>query len=135
MKNIKRFINDFSDFIANSNFIEVAVGVLIAGAIKDMANAFTINIITPMLNALAAQLGLNVDPNSSVSILGMNLGIIAFLSSILTFFVILFVAYLIIKIYAGFKMRYNKEQVEVELSEKEYLKAILDELKESNNNK
>ncbi|MGL5020581.1 MAG: MscL family protein, partial [Mycoplasmatales bacterium] len=110
MKSIRSFFNDFSDFIAGSNFIEVAVGVLIAGAIKDIANSFTSNIISPLFSFIAENLGITIDQTSKINFFGIQIGLSAFLSSIVTFFMILFVSYIIIKIYARFKERVLDEK-------------------------
>ena len=134
MKSIKIFFNDFSDFIAGSNFIEVAIGVLIAGAIKDIANSFTANIISPLFSFIAENLGITIDQSSKINFLGIQIGLSAFLASIVTFFMILFVSYIIIKIYARFKEKVLDEKKIEEENEIKLLKEILEELKLTNNN-
>ncbi|MGL5021308.1 MAG: hypothetical protein ACRC5R_04755, partial [Mycoplasmatales bacterium] len=68
-----------------------------------------------------------------INFFGIQIGLSAFLSSIVTFFMILFVSYIIIKIYARFKERVLDEKKIEDQKEINVLKEILEELKRKNN--
>ena len=46
------FWSDFKDFISKGNVIDMAVGVVIGGAFKDIVNALVNNIIMPLVGLL-----------------------------------------------------------------------------------
>ena len=49
---MKKFFSDFKAFIAKGNIIDMAIGVVIGGAFKDIVNALVSNIITPLIGLL-----------------------------------------------------------------------------------
>lgn len=44
-----KFFSDFKEFIAKGNVIDMAVGVVVGGAFKDIVNALVNNIIMPLV--------------------------------------------------------------------------------------
>ena len=49
---MKKFFSDFKAFIAKGNVIDMAIGVVVGGAFKDIVNALVSNIITPLIGLL-----------------------------------------------------------------------------------
>jgi len=49
MKNIKKFLADFRDFITKGNILAMAVGVIIGGAFKGIINVLVENILMPVV--------------------------------------------------------------------------------------
>ena len=49
---MKKFFSDFKAFIAKGNVIDMAIGVVVGGAFKDIVNALVSNIITPFIGLL-----------------------------------------------------------------------------------
>ncbi len=47
-----KFFSDFKEFIAKGNVIDMAVGVVIGGAFKDIVNALVNNIIMPLVGLI-----------------------------------------------------------------------------------
>lgn len=126
MKRIKKFIEDFREFLEGTNFIDVAIGLLIATAVKDLATQFTSSFIEPIIGKLLNFLDL--DSNSKLKLFGMNFGVIEFIGALFTFIIILLIAFIMLRLYAEFKQN-NDEEEETEL---ELLKQIRDELKNKN---
>ena len=49
---MKKFFSDFKAFITKGNVVDMAVGVVVGGAFKDIVNALVANIITPLIGLL-----------------------------------------------------------------------------------
>lgn len=138
MKRIKNFIDEFKDFLLGSTFIDVAIGLLIAGAVKDVATSFTESFVTPIILQILSVLGINSDINSATTILGVDFYIGTFTTALITFIIIMFVAFTILQAYAKMKEKFAKEaedeEVELALSNEErILMEIRDLLKETAN--
>ncbi len=131
MKGIKLFINDFRQFLLGSTFIDVAIGLLIAGAVKDVATSFTASFVTPIINHLLSFIGVNPDASAPTTIFGIDFYIQPFITALVSFIIIMFVAFSILRIYANFKERFKNNEEEIITSqEAELLQEIRDLLKE-----
>lgn len=130
VRNSKTFVKNFRDFVRDTNFVDVAIGLLIATAIKDLATSFQDNVITPLINSFFQWLGISSGGESpTVTILGAQIGLADFLASILTFFIIMFIAFMILFLYSQFRERLNYEKPDEKSKETELLEQILEELK------
>lgn len=49
---MKKFFSDFKAFITKGNVVDMAIGVVVGGAFKDIVNALVANIITPLIGLL-----------------------------------------------------------------------------------
>lgn len=140
MKRIKSFIDEFKDFLLGSTFIDVAIGLLIAGAVKDVATSFTESFVTPIIMQILSVLGVNSEINSATTIFGVDFYLGTFITALITFVIIMFVAFSILQAYAKMKEKFAKEveeeEVEIALSNEErILIEIRDLLKETNGSK
>ncbi len=137
MKGIKNFINEFKAFLLGSTFVDVAIGLLIAGAVKDVATAFTSSFVTPLVMKLLSTLGVNTDPSAATTIFGIDFYIGDFITALITFVIIMFVAFSMLKAYAKMKEKFMKEETEepVMSNEEILLTEIRDALKEANEKK
>ncbi len=138
MKKITSFINEFKEFLLGSTFVDVAIGLLIATAVKDVATTFTDSFVTPIIMQLLSLLGVNPDATAATTILGVDFYISAFITALVTFVIIMFVAFSILQAYAKMKEKFAKEasedeeEVEIALSnEEKILLEIRDLLKET----
>lgn len=135
MKNIRKFIEDFKEFLLGSTFIDVAIGLLIAGAVKDVATSFTDSFVQPIISRLLEVVGIE-GKEAAVTILGIDFQISSFISALVAFAIIMFVAFSILQAYAKAKEKFAKEEEEeVELAfsnEEKILMEIRDLLKETN---
>jgi large conductance mechanosensitive channel len=87
-------LNEFKAFILRGNVVDLAVGVIIGGAFGTIVNSLVADIITPILlqPALSAA---GADDIASWKPGGMLVG--KFVSSVISFLVIAFVLFLIVK--------------------------------------
>lgn len=129
---MKNLITEFKSFLTESSFIEVAIGLLTATAVKDLATQFTASFVTPLIGALLSLTGLNVNSKTPTKILGIDFFVYPFITALISFVIILFVAFIILKAYNKFK---SGEEETVVASETELLSEIRDLLKEQNQNK
>ncbi len=118
MKTLKEFAGNFKEFLLGSTFVDVAIGLLIAGAVKDVATAFTDGLITPIILRLLTALGINGDLNQATELFGIQFYFGAFISALITFVIIMFVAFSVLEAYAKMKARFEKE-IEEEIAEEE----------------
>lgn len=139
MKRIIAFINDFKDFLLGSTFIDVAIGLLIAGAVKDVATSFTKSFVTPIIMKLLSLLGISANMDDPTTVLGIDFYIGSFITAFVAFIIVMFVAFLILQMYARTKDRFakeaNAEEDEKRSNEERLLVEIRDLLKASNQEK
>lgn len=134
MKKVKKFTNEFKEFLAKSTFLDVAIGLLIAGAVKDVATTFTSSFITPIIMKLLTLIGLNSDIDAAMTIFGIDFYIGAFVTALITFVIIMFVAFTVLQGYAKMKERFQRdieeeEEPETLTREEQLLTEIRDLLK------
>lgn len=87
-------LNEFKAFILRGNVVDLAVGVIIGGAFGTIVNSLVADIITPILLQPALEAAGAADI-ASWKPGGMLLG--KFISSVISFLVIAFVLFLIVK--------------------------------------
>ncbi len=99
--------------------------------------AFTEGIITPIILKLLAFAGVNSNPTAITTIFGIDFKFGLLITAIITFIIIMFVAFSAIKAYAKIKTRFEKEVEESHETEviaptasEELLMEIRDLLKE-----
>ena len=90
---IKKFFEEFKQFISKGNVLDMAVGVIIGGAFSTIVTSLTDNIIKPLINLIG---GANVKgiihlPKDQVIDYG------SFLSAVINFLIIAFVIFCIVK--------------------------------------
>ncbi len=125
---MKRFINEFKEFLLGSTFVDVAIGFLIAGAVKDLATSFTDSLITPIVMKLLSLIGVE-STEKATTVFGIDFYIQPFITAVISFIILMFVAFTIIKVYAKMKERFIKEEeVEHEPTNEEKLLAEIRDL-------
>ena len=106
---MKKLAKEFKEFALQGNLFDMAVGVLIGGVFKDLVSSFTNNIIMPIIGiftgsvdfsawkvALPSVFGNKLDPETGEEIINyLNVG--NFISSIITFLILAWVIFLMIK--------------------------------------
>ena len=90
---MKKLMTQFKEFALRGNVMDLAVGVLIGGAFQGVVTSLTENILSPIIALFAGQ---NLD-NLSLTFLGATLTYGAFLTSVVNFFIMAFVIFLMIK--------------------------------------
>ena len=112
---MKNFFKEFKEFAVKGNMIDMAVGIIIGAGFKALIDAFMANIINPMISMIPGVKNLNelwkivitpgkeavVNPETgeiiseAVEEVAIKFG--AFISAILTFIILAFVVFLIVK--------------------------------------
>lgn len=90
---MKKFFKEFAEFISKGDVLDLAVGVIIGAAFKDIVTSLTENIIQPILDLIV-----KTDIGAKLHIKGdiyLNYG--AFITSVINFIIMAFVIFLIIK--------------------------------------
>ena len=111
---MKNFIKEFKEFAVKGNMIDMAVGVIIGAAFKALIDAFMANIVNPLISLIPGVKNLNealkivITPaqaevldeagnvvTPAVEEVAIKFG--AFISAILTFIILAFVVFLMVK--------------------------------------
>ena len=87
-------LSEFKAFVMRGNVVDLAVGVIIGGAFGTIVNSFVADVITPILLQPALEAAGAADI-ASWKPGGMALG--KFISSVISFLVIAFVLFMIVK--------------------------------------
>ncbi|MFV0246716.1 MAG: MscL family protein [Mycoplasmatales bacterium] len=129
----KSFLKRFQEFLLASSFVDVAIGLLVAAALKDLVTSFTSSFVTPIVMRIFSLVGISSDTTAVTTIFGINFTIIAFITALISFVIILFVAFSILEAYTAFKKKIMKESPEdIPVSKQELLlEEIRDLLKEN----
>lgn len=147
---MKKFFHDFKEFAMKGNVLDMAVGVVIGAAFKEIINALVNNIITPFIVLLTGQNSLEAlkwvlkpeitDAAGEVIDPGVAVEYGIFLQAIVDFIIIAFCIFVVLRIMMNAQkkfdeLRHKKEEVveevpaEPEETELTILKEIRDSLK------
>lgn len=95
MSKTKGFIAEFKQFIARGNVLDMAVGVIVGGAFKSIADSLTNDILMPLLLLLTNG---GADLSAwNIQIGGSVLGIGNFVSAVLNFLIMAFAVFCLVK--------------------------------------
>lgn len=98
------FVKDFKDFAFKGNVVDLAVGVIIGAAFSAIVKSFVDDIITPLLLNPALEKA-NVKNIAELSWNGVKYG--NFLSSVISFVIVAFVLFMLIKGIASLSKKEN----------------------------
>ena len=124
----KGIVAEFKEFALQGNLFDMATGVLIGGVFKDLVSSFTDNIIMPIIGIFTGGLDFSmwkialpslfekVDPETGEKIVPyLNIG--NFISSIITFLILAWVIFLMIKGMNALRAKAKKAKEEEEKKE------------------
>ena len=125
---MKNFMNEFKEFTLKGNVMDLAVGVIIGGAFQAIIKSLIDNIINPIIGIL-----FQADFSQVVIRMGsVNLGVGAFVSTIINFVLLAFVLFLMVKAINQLKKLNQEEESTPEKSEEaQLLEKILEQLKKN----
>lgn len=114
-------VKEFKEFALQGNLFDMAVGVLIGGVFKDLVTSFTNNIIMPIISIFTGSIDFSAWKVQLPSLFGeklneagevvpnyLNVG--DFISSIISFFILAVVIFLMIKGMNALRNRKKKEE-------------------------
>jgi large conductance mechanosensitive channel len=116
-------LQEFKEFIARGNLVELAVALILALAFAGLVASFTENLINPIIGAIFGQ------PNFDslhIDIGDAQLRYGAFLTTLLNFVIVAFVLFLVVKAY---NRAFPKDEEAAGPTEVELLTEIRDELR------
>ena len=105
------FMQDFRAFIMNGNVIDLAVAVVIGGAVGKIVTSLIEDIITPLLLNPALKAA-NVEDLAKLQINGIKYGV--FLASVINFLVIAFAIFILIRSFEATKRKEIREEAAAE---------------------
>lgn len=118
---------EFKTFISRGNVLDLAVGVLIGGAFKNIVTSLTKNLLSPLIGLFINSINLS-SIKFSVGAATFTVG--AFLDDVIRFLIMAFVIFLIVKSFNHLRDRNvtaeSEEESEIIPAEQAYLKEIRD---------
>ena len=102
---MKKFLDEFKEFINKGNAMDLAVGVIIGAAFKSIVDSFVNDIINPIIG-----IAFSVDFSQVVIQLGnsVTLNIGNFVSTVINFILMAFVLFCFVKAVNGMKAKIEK---------------------------
>ena len=104
---MKKFFTEFKEFAMKSNVMALAVGVIIGGAFQRVVSSLTDNILSPVIGLFVAR---NFD-KLSFEVFGVTITYGAFITSVIDFFIMAFIVFLIVKGMNGLLASGKKDEV------------------------
>lgn len=130
---MKKFFNEFKEFIMRGNVVDMAVGVVVGGAFREIVSAFVSCIITPLIGILLGKINIS---QLSIRFGDVDIFYGMFIQSIINFLITAFSIFCVIKAINVFHDRFMKKKEEAEEAapsgptQEELLAEIRDLLKE-----
>lgn len=130
---MKKFFNEFKEFIMRGNVVDMAVGVVVGGAFREIVSAFVSCIITPLIGILLGKINIS---QLSIRFGDVDIFYGMFIQSIINFLITAFSIFCVIKAINVFHDRFMKKKKEAEEAapsgptQEELLAEIRDLLKE-----
>ena len=125
------FWQDFKAFISRGNVVDMAIGVVVASAFKDIVTKFTSAFLSPLIALLTDGADLTelkwiirpevLDAEGNVTVAEVSFAWGSFVQSIIDFLIIAFVLFLVIRIFtkaANKAKELSKSKEEIESEEK-----------------
>ena len=104
-----KFVNDFKDFIAKGNVLDLAVGVVIGSAFGKIVSSIVDDIIMPIVGALIGGIDFT---GLSLKIGNANITYGNFIQNVIDFLIIAFCIFIFIKLISRFQRKAEEEVVE-----------------------
>ena len=116
---MKKFIEEFKEFISRGNVVDMAVGVVVGGAFKSIIDSLVKDIITPCISILTGKV--NIADLNAVIIKpledgtgGLVITYGSFFEQVINFLIIAFTIFCTIKFINTLKSKFEKKKEETE---------------------
>jgi large conductance mechanosensitive channel len=120
-----KFVNEFKDFIAKGNVLDLAVGVVIGSAFGKIVSSIVDDIIMPIVGALIGGIDFT---GLSIKIGHANITYGNFIQNVIDFLIIAFCIFIFIKLISRFQRKSEEEVVE-EVKKDEQI-VLLEEIRD-----
>ncbi len=104
------FLDDFGKFVKEYNVIAMTVAFIMGLAAKDVVNSFVNNIIMPLIDVVQPEGGWR---NITISVGGTNFGIGPFLGSLVDFFIISLVVFVMVKYFSEISKKAKNVEIKI----------------------
>ena len=118
---MKKFFNEFKEFISKGNVIDLAVGVVIGTAFSKIVSSLVDNIIMPLVGLIIGGVDFS---GLSIKFQGASIKYGLFIQNIVDFLIVAFCIFTVIKIMNSFDKKV-KEKIKNEEEKKEEKKPEL----------
>ena len=111
---MKKFMNEFKEFISRGNVMDMAVGVIIGGAFTAIVNSLVNDVMMPLLSLITGGLDFSklcIALGEGEGAATLNYG--AFIAAIINFLLIAFVIFMLIKTLNKFSKKKEEAPVPV----------------------
>ena len=117
---MKKFLQEFKEFISKGNVMDLAVGVIIGGAFSSIVTSLTDNIIKPLINCIGG-----AEVQGKIHLVGENyIDYGAFISAIINFLIMALIVFCIVKAMNAAGERFgHKEEKAPDTKECPYCKS------------
>ncbi len=105
-----KIINEFKEFIARGNVMDMAVGVVMGAAFKAIIDSLVADIITPFISVLTGKV--NIAELKLVISEQLTIPYGNFLQNIINFIVIAFAVFMMVKVVNGVHKKFEKKKEE-----------------------
>ena len=119
------YMDEFKQFIAKGNVMDMAVGVVVGGAFTNIVNSLVDNIINPLIPLITGGNGTEV---GGLNFNGIDLG--AFISAIINFLIIAFIVFNVVKAINKMQDMAKKDEPAEEAAPAPVCPHCLEEVKE-----
>lgn len=132
---MKKFLNEFKEFIARGDVMSMAIGIIIGGAFTAIVNSLVNDVITPFLGIILGGMDFT---SIAITVGSANIMVGNFIQAIITFLLTAFVIFCIMKLFNQFQKKKEEEVAETPVEPEipadiQLLTEIRDMLKEKNN--
>ena len=105
---MKKFFDEFREFVSRGNVVDLAVGVIIGGAFQAIVNSLVNDIISPLVGLFAQK-----DFSAwKLEFLGIALKYGSFITAIVNFLIMAFVIFLLVKAINKINSINKKEEIQ-----------------------
>ena len=122
---MSKYMDEFKEFIAKGNVMDMAVGVIIGGAFTGIVNSLIEDIINPLITLITGGNGAEV---GGLNFNGIDLG--SFISAIINFLIIAFIVFNVVKAINKMQAMAQKDEPAEEAAPAPVCPHCLEEVKE-----
>lgn len=124
---MKNMVQEFKTFISRGNVVDLAVGVVVGNAFKDIVNSLVDNIIMPVVGILIGGIDFS---RLGLSIFGVKIQFGLLLQSIVDFLIIAFCIFMAIKVINKLSRKKEEKKEEVPAPVKSDEVILLEEIRD-----
>ena len=123
---MKKFLNEFKEFISRGNIVDMAVGVIIGSAFGKIVTSLVNDIFMPLIGLVLGGLDFS---NLAWKVKDTSVNYGMFIQNVVDFLIVALCIFFMIKIISNFKIKKEEEKVEEVVKEDEQV-VLLREIRD-----